>query len=122
MRIGKREGYEGTQASLPATRPEDAQYIIAGKMPAYPAKSMVNERRPHALACIREIRVRIFVSGMGNRKSDEAFNRWCYGLRRLEEAKLPILIIIYGEEVEVQGLHTPLKFVPCFIQEKLRKL
>jgi hypothetical protein len=62
------------------------------------------------------------VSGMGNRKSDEAFNRWCYGLRRLEEAKSPILIIIYGEEVEVQGLHTPLKFVPCFIQEKLRKI
>ena len=26
------------------------------------------------------------------------------------------------EEVEVQGLHTPLKFVSCFIQEKLRKL
>ena len=46
----------------------------------------------------------------------------CYGLRRLEEAKEPILIIVYGEEVEVQGLHTPLKFVPCFIQEKLRKL
>ena len=35
--------YEGTQASQPATRPEDAQYIIAGKMPAYPAKPMVNE-------------------------------------------------------------------------------
>jgi hypothetical protein len=64
----------------------------------------------------------IAVSGMGNRKSEEAFNRWCYGLRRLEEAKAPVLIIIYGEEVEVQGLHTPLKFVPCFIQEKLRKL
>jgi len=64
----------------------------------------------------------IAVSGMGNRKSENAFNLWCYGLRRLEEAKAPILIIIYGEEVEVQGLHTPLKFVPCFIHEKLRKL
>lgn len=64
----------------------------------------------------------IAVSGMGNRKSEEAFNRWCYGIRRLEDAKEPILIIVYGEEVEVQGLHTELKFVPCFIQERLRKL
>ena len=64
----------------------------------------------------------IAVSGMGNRKSNDAFNLWCYGLRRLEETKEPILIIVYGEEVEVQGLHTPLKFLPCYIQEKLRKL
>ena len=64
----------------------------------------------------------IAVSGMGNKKSEDAFNRWCNGLRRLEEAKAPILIIVYGEEVEVQGLHTPLKFIPCFIQEKLRKI
>ena len=40
--------------------------------------------------------------------------------KRLEEAKVPILIIVYGEEVEVQGLHTPLKFVPCFIKTRLR--
>lgn len=62
----------------------------------------------------------IAVSGMGNKKSTSAFNMWCYGLRRLEEAKDPILIIVYGEEVEVQGLHTPLKFIPCFIQENFR--
>lgn len=64
----------------------------------------------------------IAVSGMGNSRSKDAFNRWCYGLRRLEDTKSPILIIVYGEEVEIQGLHTPLKFVSCFIQEKLRKL
>ncbi len=64
----------------------------------------------------------IAVSGMGKNKSVDAFNRWCYGLRRLEEAKSPILIIVYGEEVEVQGLHTPTKFIPCFIQNRLRKL
>lgn len=64
----------------------------------------------------------IAVSGMGNRKSADAFNRWCYGLRRLEEAKEPLLIIVYGEEVEVPGLHTEIKFIPCFIQERLRKL
>ena len=32
---------EGTQASQPATRLEDAKLNIAGKMPAYPACSMV---------------------------------------------------------------------------------
>ena len=32
---------EGTQASQPATRLQDAQFIIAGKMPAYPTKPMV---------------------------------------------------------------------------------
>ncbi|MBQ9174380.1 MAG: DUF4417 domain-containing protein [Bacteroidales bacterium] len=62
------------------------------------------------------------VSGMGNRRNHDAFNRWCYGLRRLEESKAPIQIIVYGEEVDIQGLHTPIKFVPCFIQEKLRRL
>ncbi len=64
----------------------------------------------------------IAVSGMGNRKSDFDFNRWCYGLRRLEEAVEPISIIVYGGEVEVQSLRTPIKFIPCFINERLRKL
>lgn len=64
----------------------------------------------------------IAVSGMGNRKNRDSFKRWCYALHRLEEEKSPFLILVYGEEVEVQGLHTPLKFLPCFIQERLRKL
>lgn len=38
------------------------------------------------------------------------------------KAKAPTLIIVYGEEVEIQGIHTPLKFVPCFIQARIRKL
>lgn len=62
------------------------------------------------------------VSGMGNRKNANAFNLWCYGLRRLEEEKKPTLIIVYGEEVEVKDLNTPLQFIPSFIQNKLRKL
>ncbi len=64
----------------------------------------------------------IAVSGMGNRRSPDAFNRWCYGLRRLEESKHPILILVYGEKVEVPELQTPLKFIPDFISSKLRKL
>ena len=37
---GKIHFGEGTQASQPATRLEDAIFIIAGKMPAYPACPM----------------------------------------------------------------------------------
>ena len=64
----------------------------------------------------------IAVSGMGNMKSTDAFNRWCYGLRRLEEAKKPILIMVYGQEVKVPGLNTPMQFIPDFISTKLRKI
>lgn len=61
------------------------------------------------------------VSGMGNRRTSAAYNRWCYALRRLEDEKHPLLIIVYGGEVEVSGLHTPLKFIPDFISTHLRK-
>lgn len=64
----------------------------------------------------------IAVSGMGNRENAASFNLWCYGLRRLEEAVHPVLILVYGEEVDVPDLHTPLKFLPDFISTKLRKL
>lgn len=64
----------------------------------------------------------IAVSGMGNGKNAEAFRHWCYGLRRLEEAVSPTLIIVYGKQVEVQGLQTRIKFIPCFIENRLRQL
>ena len=64
----------------------------------------------------------IAVSGMGNRRTSDAFNRWCYGLRRLEDSKCPTLIIVYGEEIDVPGLNTPLHFIPDFITTKLRKI
>lgn len=64
----------------------------------------------------------IGVSGTGNNKNADAYALWCYGLQRLEAEKEPILIIIYGEEVEVPGLHTPLKFIPDYISTRLRKL
>ena len=64
----------------------------------------------------------IAVSGMGNSRNKRSFNHWCNGLRRLEAAKAPTLIFVYGEEVSVKDLKTPLKFLPCFINEKLRKL
>lgn len=64
----------------------------------------------------------IAVSGMGNQKSEDSFSKWCYGIKRLEEAKQPIMILVYGQEVEIPGLHTPIRFIPDFISTRLRKL
>lgn len=62
------------------------------------------------------------VSGMGNKADRDAYNRWCYGLRRLEQAKCPTAILVYGSEIATQGLHTPVRFIPDYITTKLRKL
>lgn len=64
----------------------------------------------------------IAVSGMGNQRTRNAYNLWCYGLQRLEEEKQPIMIIIYGAEIKIPNIHTPIKFIPDFISTKLRKL
>ena len=64
----------------------------------------------------------IAVSGMGNSKDAAARDLWCYGIQRLEAEKAPLLILVYGEEVDVPGIHTPLKFFPDFISKRLRKL
>lgn len=64
----------------------------------------------------------IAVSGMGNRKDSNAYNLWCYGIRRLEEEKNPVLILVYGEEIEVDRITTPLQFIPDFISTNLRKI
>lgn len=63
----------------------------------------------------------IAVSGMGNQKNGDAYSRWCYGLRILEEMKSPTLIIIYGDMIDIPDIHTPIKFFPGFITKKLRK-
>ncbi len=64
----------------------------------------------------------IAVSGMGIMKSSDFYNRWCYGLTRLEYSMSPILIIVYGQKVQVPELHTPVQFIPDYISTKLRKL
>ncbi len=63
----------------------------------------------------------IGVCGVGNHRSIDDFKYWCFGLQRLEEAKRPTLIIIYGAEVVVPGIHTPLMFIPDYITTHFRK-
>ena len=62
----------------------------------------------------------IAVSGMGSQKSSDAFNLWCHGLRCLELQKAPILILVYGPEVVIPDLHTPVKFIPDYISTHFR--
>ena len=64
----------------------------------------------------------IAVSGMGNQKDSQSYNLWCYGIRRLEEDKKPNLILVYGQEIEIEGLKTPIQFIPDFITTNLRKI
>ena len=62
----------------------------------------------------------ISVCGLSNRKDAQAYNVWCYGLRRLEEEKSPTLILVYGPEIEIPDLHTPVKFMEDFISKRFR--
>lgn len=62
----------------------------------------------------------IAVCGLSNRKDQQAYNIWCYALRRLEEEKHPTLILVYGPEIDIPGLHTPVKFLEDFITKRLR--
>lgn len=62
----------------------------------------------------------IAVSAMGSHKNADAFNLWCHGLRFLEKEKSPIMILVYGPEIVVPGLQTPLKFIPDYISTHFR--
>lgn len=61
------------------------------------------------------------VCGTGNKQSRSRFELWEYAIRRIEEELSPIMIIVYGEPVEVSGIHTPLKFIPDHISKTFRK-
>lgn len=62
----------------------------------------------------------IAVSGMGARKDQQSFDLWCYGIERLIIEKSPILLLIYGEEFEIEGIDVPVKFIPSFISKRFR--
>lgn len=62
----------------------------------------------------------IAVCGLSNRKDLQAYNIWCYALRRLEEEKHPTLILVYGPEIDIPDLHTPVKFLKDFISKRFR--
>lgn len=63
----------------------------------------------------------IAVCGVGHHKSRAHHELWKEGLRELERQKHPTGIVIYGEEENVEGIHTPMHFLETFINKKFRK-
>lgn len=61
------------------------------------------------------------VCGIGYKHCYASFELWKYAIRRIEAELSPILILVYGEPVEVSGIHTPLKFIPDHISKTFRK-
>lgn len=61
------------------------------------------------------------VCGIGNKHSSVHLELWRYAIKYIEEHLEPLLMIVYGEYVEVPGIHTPLKFIPDFISTHFRK-
>ena len=61
------------------------------------------------------------VCGIGNRHCDASWQLWEYAIRLIESELSPIMIMVFGEEVEVSGIHTPLKFIPDYISTHFRK-
>lgn len=53
----------------------------------------------------------IGVCGTGVKWCSAAYRLWQYGMRALEETLTPTAIIVYGSNLEVSGLHTPLYFI-----------
>lgn len=61
------------------------------------------------------------VCGVGNKRCRASMELWKYAIRCIEQSLSPIMIIVYGEQVEISGIHTPLKFFPDFISTHFRK-
>lgn len=62
----------------------------------------------------------IAVSAMGAKRDTVAFDLWCYGINRLITEKTPTLILIYGEEFDIPGITTPIRFLPTFVTKHFR--
>lgn len=60
----------------------------------------------------------IAVCGTGIDKEPQMARYWAHALRELERQLSPTLIIVYGEERVVRGLHTPLQFIPTYVRKK----
>ncbi|MCC8070281.1 MAG: DUF4417 domain-containing protein [Bacteroidales bacterium] len=62
----------------------------------------------------------IAVCGTGVIKNNGALELWYTGLSELERRTHPLAIIVYGEERDVPGIHTPVKFIPPYSKLKFK--
>ena len=58
--------------------------------------------------------------GIGHNHCSSSRQLWEYAIRLIETELSPIAILICGEEVEVPGIHTPLRFIPDYITKHFR--
>lgn len=63
----------------------------------------------------------IAVCGVGVRRNNGALELWRIGLCELERRLHPLLIIIYGEEQDIPGLTTMVRFIPPYSKLKFQK-
>ena len=63
----------------------------------------------------------IGVCGTGVKWCQASYQLWQYGMRALEEKISPTAIIVYGSELEVPGLQTPLTFIQDNISKNYRR-
>lgn len=63
----------------------------------------------------------IAVCGVGHGRSQGSVLLWNYALQELERQLEPTLIIVYGPETTIPGLHTHVKFIADHITKHFRK-
>jgi len=63
----------------------------------------------------------IAVCGVGHSRSQGSIMLWNYALQELERQLEPTVIIVYGPETTIPGLHTPVKFIKDYITKHFRK-
>lgn len=62
----------------------------------------------------------VAVCGVGVRWSKASQLLWQYGLKAMEEALSPQLILVYGEAMDISGIHAPIIFLPDTISKFYR--
>lgn len=63
----------------------------------------------------------IAVCGQGHRKTRGQHTLWVWAIQEVVAQLSPTQILIIGEEEDIPGVHTPLKFYPDYIHTTLRQ-
>lgn len=62
----------------------------------------------------------IAVCGIGHLRCRACDALWHFAIRELERQVHPSLILVYGQEVDIPGVSTPVQFIPDFIRKRFR--
>lgn len=62
----------------------------------------------------------IAVCGVGHLRSRACDSLWHFAIQEIERQLRPSLLLIYGSQVEMPGIKTPVRFIPDFITKRFR--